>query len=103
MMRRRHRPSIGSPVKSMRCCAHERFPMKTCFLSTHPWLRLAILALVSLRFHAALAAPPTARALPSLMPAPETALKHAAELGLTAAQQSQLESGLGALQTAAQK
>jgi len=49
------------------------------------------------------AAPPTARNLPSLMPAVETALQHADEIGLTSAQRTKLEDDTRNLEAESQK
>lgn len=49
------------------------------------------------------AAPATARALPSLMPAPETALRHATEIGLTAEQLARLEADVRQWEAAARE
>ena len=49
------------------------------------------------------AAPPSARNLPELMPAPESALQHAGEIGLTEEQQARLKSEVRELEMAVQK
>lgn len=49
------------------------------------------------------AAPATARALPRLMPAPESALMHAAQIGLSAEQRAKLEGDVREMEVAAQK
>ena len=70
--------------------------------SSLPCLRLLAAAMACLSLPL-VAVPPTARSLPVLMPAPETALRHAAELELTAEQRAKLEEGMADLQTALQK
>ena len=49
-----------------------------------------------------IAAPVTARALPRLMPTPEFALQHEADLGLTTEQRAKLEAAVSELASAAQ-
>src|SRR5262245_20944576 len=64
---------------------------------------LAVLLLIVLCSLPSLAAPPTARGLPTLMPAPEFVLQHAQEIGLTPEQRTRIESATDALQPAAQQ
>ena len=69
-------------------------------MNTRPFLLAIVLLLSAARL---VAEPPSARSLPSLMPAPEFALRHASEIGLTAGQQAKIESEVRELETAARK
>lgn len=69
-------------------------------MNTRPFLLAIVLLLQAARL---VAEPPSARSLPSLMPAPEFALRHASEIGLTAGQQAKIESEVRELETAARK
>jgi Spy/CpxP family protein refolding chaperone len=76
--------------------------MKSFFPVTIPKLGVTCAALIVLASVSFAAGPPTARNLPNLMPAPELALQHAAEIVLSPEQRSQLEGAIRDQQAASQ-
>ena len=66
-------------------------------------MRILCLALALIVTGQLRAEPPTARNLPSLMPAPDWALQHTEALGITPTQRTRIEDGVRDLETQAQK
>jgi Spy/CpxP family protein refolding chaperone len=77
--------------------------MKPYILRHRRSLWFAVLAFLVLPFSHLQADPFTARNLPALMPSPQLALQHAAEIELTPDQRKHLDDGLADLETVATK